>query len=106
MSDLHEPTPRIRLPRSARAGDEIEIRTLIDHPMVTAVATPGPRDMLARFEATMNGETVFACDFANGSAANPTIIFYVRAAAPGAFTFTWTHEDGHSFTTDGAVRIT
>ena len=105
MSDLHEPTPRIRLPRSARAGDEIEIRTLIDHPMVTAVATPGPRDMLARFEARMNGEPVIAYDFANGAAANPTFTFYVRAAAPGDFTFTWTHEDGRVFTAEGSVRV-
>ncbi len=98
-------TPRVRLPRTATAGEEIEVRTLINHPMITGVSGPDPRDMLARFEATMNGETVFACDFANGSAANPTIIFYVRAAAPGAFTFTWTHEDGRQFQTEGTVDI-
>lgn len=105
MSDLHQPTPRIRLPRSAEAGAEIEIRTLIDHPMITAVATPGPRDMLARFEAQMNGETVIAYDFANGAAANPTFTFFVRAAAPGEFTFTWTHEDGRVFTAEETVEI-
>lgn len=98
-------TPRIRLPRSAREGEVVEVRTLIDHPMVTAVSGPGPRDMLARFEATMNGETVIAYDFANGSAANPTFTFYVRAAAPGDFVFTWTHEDGRSFTAEGSVRV-
>ncbi len=106
MSDLHQSTPRVRLPRSASAGDTIEVRTLIDHPMVTAVSGPGPRDMLARFEATMNGETVIAYDFANGAAANPTFTFHVRAAAPGDFTFTWTHEDGRRFTTEGSVRVT
>lgn len=98
-------TPRIRLPRSAASGEEIEIRTLIDHPMITAVSSPEPRDMLARFEAHMNGELVFAYDFANGSAANPTFTFYVRAQAPGDFTFTWTHEDGHTFTTEESVRV-
>lgn len=98
-------TPRIRLPRSASEGEAIEVRTLIDHPMITGVSGPDPRDMLARFEATMNGETVFAYDFANGSAANPTFTFFVRAAAPGAFTFTWTHEDGRSFSADGSVRV-
>jgi sulfur-oxidizing protein SoxZ len=98
-------TPRIRLPRSAAPGEAIEVRTLIDHPMVTAVSGPGPRDMLARFEAAMNGEVVFAYDFANGSAANPTFTFHVRAAAPGDFAFTWTHEDGRTFTAEGSVRV-
>ena len=98
-------TPRIRLPRSAQPGEEIEIRTLIDHPMITAVSSDEPRDMLARFEARMNGETVFAYDFANGSAANPSFTFYLRAEAPGDFTFTWTHEDGHSFSAEENVRI-
>lgn len=98
-------TPRIRLPRSATPGEAIEVRTLLDHPMVTAVADPTRRDMLARFEARLNGEIVFANDFANGSAANPTLIFHVRAVAPGDFTFVWTHEDGRTFTAEGSVRV-
>ena len=98
-------TPRVRLPRRAAPGEAIEVRTLIDHPMVTAVSTPGPRDMLARFEATLNGETVFAFDFENGSAANPSFTFFVRAAAPGEFAFTWTHEDGRVFTAAGRVEV-
>lgn len=105
MSTPHTPTPRVRLPRSAGEGEEIEVRTLIDHPMITAVSSSDPRDMLARFEATLNGETVIAYDFFNGSAANPTFTFFVRAAAPGDFTFTWTHEDGRSFSTEQSVRI-
>ena len=106
MSDPHQPTPRVLLPREARAGDTIEVRTLIDHPMITAVAIEGPRDMLARFEARMNGDLVLAHDFANGSAANPGFTFFVRAAAPGDFAFTWTHEDGRSFTLERSVQIT
>lgn len=98
-------TPRIRLPRSAAPGEVIEIRTLINHPMVTAVTTPGPRDMLARFEATLNGEPLVAFDFANGSAANPTFTFHARAEAPGEFVFTWTHEDGRQFVAEQSVRV-
>ncbi|WP_322891106.1 MULTISPECIES: thiosulfate oxidation carrier complex protein SoxZ [unclassified Yoonia] len=98
-------TPRIRLPRSASEGEEIEIRTLIDHPMITAVSSADPRDMLASFTATMNGETVFSYDFGNGSAANPTFTFYVRAAAPGDFSFVWTHEDGTEYRADESVSV-
>ncbi|MBQ2262505.1 MAG: thiosulfate oxidation carrier complex protein SoxZ [Loktanella sp.] len=98
-------TPRVRLPRSAAAGEEIEVRTLIDHPMITAVSSDDPRDMLANFTATMNGETVFTYDFGNGSAANPTFTFYLRAAAPGDFTFVWTHEDGTEFRAEESVAV-
>lgn len=98
-------TPRIRLPRSASAGEVIEVRTLIDHPMITGISSSDPRDMLERFEATVNGETVFAYDFDNGSSANPTFTFFVRLEETSQFVFTWTHEDGHSFTAEGEVRV-
>ena len=32
--------PRIRIPRSARAGEVIEIRTLIEHPALTHEGNP------------------------------------------------------------------
>lgn len=98
-------TPRVRLPRSARPGEAIEVRVLLDHPMVSAVSGPRPRDMLARFEARMNGQLVFGYDFGNGTAANPILSFFVRAAAPGDFAFVWTHEDGRQFTAEHSVRV-
>ena len=99
-------TPRLRLPQSAREGEVIEIRTLLTHPMFTAVSAAGPRDMLARFEARMNGAPIFGFDFGNGSAANPTFTFYATIAAPGAFEFIWTHEDGRTFTATRDVAVT
>ena len=39
--------PRIRIPRSAKPGEVIEIRTLIEHPMETGLQGPR-RDMLTR----------------------------------------------------------
>lgn len=98
-------TPRTRLPRSAREGEEIELRTLIDHPMITGVSSGDQRDMLARFEVKMNGETVLRHDFGNGSSANPAFNLFVRAAAPGHFEFIWTHEDGSEFRTEGQVAV-
>lgn len=98
-------TPRVRLPRSARKGEVVEIRTLIDHPMVTGLSSPAPRDMLAHFVARMNGETVFRCDFNNGTSANPYIVFFVRLEETGSFEFVWTHEDGTEFTSSGTVAV-
>lgn len=98
-------TPRIRLPRSAAPGEAVEVRTLIDHPMITGISSPEPRDMLARFETRVNGEVVFAYDFDNGSSANPTFTFHVRLEQTSDFVFTWTHEDGRVFETQGQVRV-
>ncbi len=98
-------TPRIRLPRSAREGEEIEIRTLISHPMITGVGPEDERNMLAGFTARMNGETVLEYAFGNGSAANPTFVFHVRAAAPGDFEFVWTQEDGTEFRAEQSVSV-
>jgi sulfur-oxidizing protein SoxZ len=98
-------TPRVRLPRSAAPGEIVEVRTLIDHPMVSGINMPEPRDMLERFEVTVNGESVFAYAFDNGSAANPTFTFHVRLEETSAFVFTWTHEDGREFVAEETVSV-
>ena len=103
-------TPRIRLPASARAGETVEIRTLLDHPMETGLrqgdgGRPIPRDMLRRFEARANGEVVFAADFANGTAANPTLSFFLRVERTTALTFVWEREAGLPIRAEGTIRV-
>jgi len=98
-------TPRLRLPRSARPGEVIEVRTLLDHPMISGVGGTAPRDMLARFEAKMNDEPVLEVDFDNGSAANPTFAFHVRVERTSLFRFVWTHEDGRQFAAEQTVTV-
>lgn len=98
-------TPRLRLPRSARPGEAIEVRTLIDHPMVTALSGPGPRNMLARFEARFEGTPLLTHEFGNGAAANPALSFFVRAERSGTFHFVWTQEDGQTFEASHALTV-
>jgi len=98
-------TPRVLIPDTATVGEVIQIRTLIDHPMITAVSSDLPRDMLDRFDVTMNGEPLFAYDFYNGSAENPTFTFFARIDAASDFVFVWTHEDGETFTVERSVAI-
>ncbi|MCG6203449.1 thiosulfate oxidation carrier complex protein SoxZ [Rhodopseudomonas sp. HC1] len=103
--------PRVRIPPAAKAGEIIEIRTLLEHPMETGLrrtpdGQPIPRDILARFEAQANGETFLHIDFRNATSANPDLVFHARVAAATDFKFVWTHEDGRSISTSVHVAVT
>ena len=97
--------PRIRIQDRAAPGEIIEIRTLIDHPMVTSLSSPQPRDMLATLEARMNGETFFVYEFDNGTSANPYHVFFAKVEETSDFEFVWTHENGETFTAQARVTV-
>ena len=92
--------PRIRAPRSARAGEVVEIRTLMEHPMETGLRQEGgrsvPRDMLTRMAVRMNGETVLEAEFRNGTATNPFHVFFLRIERASEMEFTWMDEAGRT----------
>lgn len=91
--------PRVRLPDSARAGDVIEIKTLISHVMETGQRKEGdgkpiPRFIINAFTATFAGAEVFRAELHPGISANPYLAFYMRVPGPGEFEFTWTDDNG------------
>jgi sulfur-oxidizing protein SoxZ len=102
--------PRIRIPRQARPGEVIEIRTLVEHRMESGIRVGAgvpapPRDMLARLEVRMNGETVFAADLRNGTSANPYHVLFVRMERSSEFQFTWTDEAGRTAQATARVAV-
>ena len=101
--------PRIRIPRSARAGEVIEIRTLIEHPMETGLRHEAgralPRDMLTRLMVRLNGGALFSADFQNGTSTNPYHVFFVRIEKPSHFEFIWTDEKGRQARTEARVAV-
>jgi len=101
--------PRIRIPRSARAGEIIEIRTLIEHPMETGLrqenGRPVSRDMLARMLVRMNGETVLQAEYRNATSANPYHVFFVRIERTSEFEFVFTDENGKSVRATARVTV-
>ena len=92
--------PRIRIPRSARVGEVIEIRTLIEHPMETGIridgSRPPQRDMLGRLVVRMNGLPILEAELKNGTATNPYHVFFVRMERSSEFEFVWSDEQGRS----------
>lgn len=95
--------PRIKLPDSAKAGDVIEVKTLINHVMETGQRRTAdgqlvPREIINSFVATFAGTPVFKATLHPGTAANPFMAFFMRVPGPGDFEFTWVDDTGKSIT--------
>ncbi len=90
--------PRIRAPRTARAGEPVEIRALLEHPMETGLRQEGgaavPRDMVSTMTVRVNGEVALRAEFRNGTSANPYHVFFLRLERTSEVEFAWTDERG------------
>lgn len=97
---------RVRVPSSARPGEEIVLRVMATHPMESgnreeADGTRVPRDMINRFTCDFEGERVIDLSLGTGVSANPFFEFSFVASRSGAFTFAW-HEDNGAIHTETA----
>jgi sulfur-oxidizing protein SoxZ len=91
--------PRIKMPKQARKGEIIQIKTLIAHLMESGQRKDQngntiPRKIINAFVCTFNGEPVFSCDLETSIAANPYLQFSVRVESSGVFGFRWIDDDG------------
>jgi sulfur-oxidizing protein SoxZ len=91
--------PRVKIPESAKAGDTIEVRTLITHIMETGNRKDKegktiPRDIVNTFVAKYAAKEVFRAEFGPGISANPFISFLLKVPGPGTFEFSWTDDAG------------
>jgi sulfur-oxidizing protein SoxZ len=90
---------RIRMPAKARAGEIVEIRALVFHPMESGfrpdnVGRAIPRHIVEHFVCTVGGEEVFRARFHPGIAANPFTAFGIVATTSAELVFTWTDDRG------------
>lgn len=102
--------PRVRLPTGVKAGDVIEIRTLISHPMETGQRRDNsgaviPRDIITSFVALFDGKEVFRLDCQPAISANPYIAFAFKAERSGTFEFVWTNEEGATARTRAELKV-
>lgn len=100
---------RINVPKSARRGEIIEIRTLISHVMEngfrrTHLGVPLPRDIITRFTCTYNGVEICRATLHPSIAANPFVSFTTVATESGTLVFHWQGDNG--FRHSESARIT
>jgi sulfur-oxidizing protein SoxZ len=95
--------PRVKIPETAKVGEIIEVRTLINHVMETGLrrdrdGKPVPRHIINSFTASYAGKTVFKATLHPATSANPFLQFYMRVPGPGEFTFAWVDDAGATIT--------
>ncbi len=102
--------PRLKVPKEAKKGEIIEIKTLVAHPMETGFRKDSagnvvPRKIINKFTCAFNGKPVFSADIEPAVAANPYIQFTAKVEESGTFKFTWTDDDGSVTTAEEAIKV-
>ncbi len=104
------PKPRVKVPKTAKKGDVIEIKTLIAHKMESGQRKDKngaviPRQIINKFEAKYNGEVVFSADWHPAISANPYMAFHTVATESGILEFAWTDDDGSVYTKTAKITV-
>ena len=99
----------INVPRKAKRGEVIQIKTLISHTMETGfrrdhVGQLISRDIITAFSCNYDGETIFEATLYQSISANPFIVFHTVATQSGTFTFQWSGDNG--FAAEASANIT
>ena len=102
--------PRIRMPKTAKAGEVIEVKTLISHEMETGQRKDPsgnkiPRKIIKKFVAKFDGQEIMSADWQPSISANPYHAFFVKVPKSGTFTFEWHDDDGSVYKAEQAVTV-
>jgi sulfur-oxidizing protein SoxZ len=103
--------PRVKVPKKAKKGDIIKIKTLISHKMESGRRKDKktgeliPRKIINLFEAEFNGAKVFSANLEPSVSANPYIQFNVKMSESGTFKFTWTDDDGSVYSIEKKITV-
>jgi sulfur-oxidizing protein SoxZ len=100
----------VNVPKEAKRGEIIEVRTLAGHPMETGFRRTQlgeviPRDIIRQFVCTYNGVEVFRAELHPAMAANPLISFSTVATESGSLEFRWTGDNGFSATQSATIKV-
>lgn len=100
----------IRVNPSARAGEIITVKTLIQHKMesgfrFTNTGQQVTRDIITTFVATWDGEEIWRADLSPAIAANPFIAFTTVATKTGTLRVTWSGDNGFSVSDETRITV-
>ncbi len=102
--------PRVKVPKTAAAGEAITIKTLISHKMESGQRKDKegnkiPRSIINRFTADFNGQNVVDVTLEPAISTNPYFQFEAMVPEAGEFAFTWYDDDGDVYNESKKVAI-
>ena len=102
--------PRVKVPKSASAGDTITIKTLISHKMESGQRKDSdgnkiPQSIINTFSCDFNGQNVINVELHGAISTNPYFQFEATVPESGDFTFTWNDDDGSVYTTTKSISV-
>lgn len=102
--------PRVKVPKSASAGDTVTIKTLISHKMESGQRKDDdgnliPRSIINHFRVDFNGQNVIDVVMEPAISTNPYFEFDAVVPESGEFTFTWNDDDGSVYETSKKIEV-
>ena len=102
--------PRVKVPKSASAGEAVTIKTLISHTMESGQRKDKdgnliPRSIINRFVVDFNGQNVMDVTLEPAISTNPYFEFEAVVPESGEFTFTWYDDDGSVYSTSKSITV-
>jgi sulfur-oxidizing protein SoxZ len=101
---------RVKVPKTAAAGETVTIKTLITHKMESGQRKDSdgnkiPQSIINRFTCTFNGNTVIDVKMAAAISTNPYFAFDAVVPEAGDFNFAWYDDDGDIYPATKSVKI-
>ena len=101
----------VTVPKTAKRGEIIEIKTLVSHNMETGYrrterGAPIPRDIVRSFSCTYNGVEIFSAELRPAISANPYISFFTVATETGTIAFHWKGDNGFAVSSFSHITVT
>jgi sulfur-oxidizing protein SoxZ len=102
---------RVRMSETAKRGEIIEIRTMVQHPMESGfrldnTGQPIARHIIETFTCTYNGREIFRARIHPSISTNPFVTFFARVIESGEFLFTWKDDQGGVATHTAKIQLT
>ncbi len=102
--------PRVKVPKTAAAGEVITIKTLISHKMESGNRKDSngnriPRSIINRFTCDFNGQNVIDVEMQPAISTNPFFEFQAKVPESGEFKFTWYDDNGSIYEATRAITV-
>ncbi len=102
--------PRVKVPKTAAAGEAVTIKSLISHTMESGQRKDKegnliPRSIINRFTCEFNGQSVVDVKMEPAISTNPYFEFNATVPEAGEFKFTWYDDDGSIYEEAKSIKV-